>query len=72
MKANKSIPLEVSHDGGSSFKILNCVAYVIAEKKKPTNITLRPSIVKAAKKKAKKQKTSLSQIVENKLSEYIS
>jgi len=41
------------------------------EKKKPTNLMIKPSISKAAKKKASKQNVSLSQIVELKLLEYI-
>jgi predicted HicB family RNase H-like nuclease len=41
------------------------------ENKKPVTLIIRPSIKKAAKKKAKKEQTSLSQVVEDKLIEYI-
>jgi len=41
------------------------------ENKKPVTLIIKPSVKKAAKKKAKKEQTSLSQIVEDKLIEYI-
>jgi predicted HicB family RNase H-like nuclease len=40
------------------------------EKKKPHNLMIKPSVAIAAKKKAKKERSSLSQVVENLLKDY--